>query len=65
MSCALDPRFKNLPFLNDKSKNQIKEKLKEMINNLSQISDDYQNTSVNIKRPRLSGNIFIFILVLF
>ncbi|CAH1406444.1 unnamed protein product [Nezara viridula] len=56
MSCALDPRFKNLPFMNDKCKDRLKDKLKEMINNVAQATSGFRDTvSSPSKRSRLSG----------
>lgn len=56
MSCALDPRFKSLPFLTDDYKDRIKDKLKTLIENIAQAPDN-ANESIESpnKKPRLSG----------
>lgn len=56
MSCALDPRFKNLPFLTEKYRDELKDKLKEMVETIAQASDYYhESRGSSSKKARLSG----------
>jgi hypothetical protein len=57
VATALDPRFKNLPFMTETDKPILQKKLREML--FAQVSatqaDNHNKESPN-KKPRLSGN---------
>uniref|UniRef100_A0A0A9WWE7 Zinc finger BED domain-containing protein 1 n=3 Tax=Lygus hesperus TaxID=30085 RepID=A0A0A9WWE7_LYGHE len=62
MSSALDPRFKNLPFLTEEEKVEVKQKLTEILKTLSTSCDDSVDGKPNLQKKRLSGRGMEFLL---
>ena len=56
LSSALDPRFKNLPFLTDEDRSRLRNKILSLLNELVTSPESIDQGKTVLGKKRVSGN---------